>query len=271
MIDSKLILISISTLFGWTTACSATQVQITSEVTTEPLLDTTEVEADAKHLPSALSLISPFKEDMTITRGYLSEPTHDNVASSSLTNSAYALDFATLNGAAALGKSIYAIMEGTVYKSGWSNWGYGWHLITRKPVGSNVYYVHYAHLQSKPALAAGSTVQVNTLIGKIGKTGGRFPSENQGEQFLSPHLHLAVYVNPNSADLSFIEGTTTKDKKPTVDVFGGEAVVPRFVPEPLPRAEDQEAHEACLNSQAEDGSDFPEDCVQADMTLPARL
>jgi murein DD-endopeptidase MepM/ murein hydrolase activator NlpD len=80
-----------------------------------------------------------------------------------------------------IGNPVKSAAAGYVAESGWSNVGYGYHIIIDH---GNGYQTMYAHL-SKMSVKAGQTVTQGQLIGTVGSTGNS----------TGPHLHFEVRLN----------------------------------------------------------------------------
>jgi len=92
-----------------------------------------------------------------------------------LFNDNYAIDF---SGPA--GTPILAVLDGTVITSGWSTYGYGYHIQLEH---SNGCISHYGHLQSGSRAAVGANVSRGDQIGLEGSTG----------YSTGPHVHFALH------------------------------------------------------------------------------
>lgn len=80
-----------------------------------------------------------------------------------------------------LNTSIYPVMPGIVAYAGWDNSGYGNLVVLQSNNGIESYYAHLSKIEVK----TGQTVNVDTEIGKMGKTG----------HATGTHLHLEIHVN----------------------------------------------------------------------------
>ena len=83
--------------------------------------------------------------------------------------------------AAPTGTNIYAAAAGTVIVEGWSNVGYGNHVIIDHGNGVHTLYGHCSQLY----VTEGQYVNQGDLIGAVGSTGNS----------TGPHLHLEIRVN----------------------------------------------------------------------------
>jgi len=81
----------------------------------------------------------------------------------------------------ATGTPIYAADSGYVLEAGWSNVGYGLHVVIDH---GNGYRTLYGHM-SVVIAQAGQSVQKGQLIGRVGSTGNS----------TGPHLHFEIYLN----------------------------------------------------------------------------
>lgn len=82
---------------------------------------------------------------------------------------------------AAYGTPIYATAPGRVVTAGWSQGGYGYHVIVDHGYG---YRTLYAHM-TKVEVEAGAKIERDRLVGYLGSTG----------RSSGPHLHYGVYYN----------------------------------------------------------------------------
>jgi len=88
---------------------------------------------------------------------------------------------AAIDLASYIGNPVKAADAGYVAESGWSNVGYGYHIVIDH---GNGYQTLYAHL-SKMLVKAGQTVTQGQLVGAVGSTGNS----------TGPHLHFEVRLN----------------------------------------------------------------------------
>lgn len=95
----------------------------------------------------------------------------------------YGLD---ITGSGFFGTPIYAARAGTVVTSGWSDWGYGYHVIIDHGDGFMTVYGHNSQL----AVSEGQSVSKGQLIAYAGSTG--FST--------GPHLHYEVRYNGETVD-----------------------------------------------------------------------
>jgi murein DD-endopeptidase MepM/ murein hydrolase activator NlpD len=82
--------------------------------------------------------------------------------------------------AAGFGSNVHATAPGTVVAAGWTNLGYGMHVIIDHGYG---YRTLYGHL-SRIMVTVGETVSPSEVIGQVGSTGNS----------TGPHLHYEVRV-----------------------------------------------------------------------------
>ncbi|GAB4457534.1 MAG: M23 family metallopeptidase [Elainellaceae cyanobacterium] len=82
---------------------------------------------------------------------------------------------------AAYGTPIYVTAPGRVVTAGWSQGGYGYHVIVDHGYG---YRTLYAHM-TKVEVEAGAKIERDRLVGYLGSTG----------RSSGPHLHYGVYYN----------------------------------------------------------------------------
>lgn len=98
--------------------------------------------------------------------------------------------------AAAGGTPIYAVQDGVVRtvqawdgvtKTGNQSWG---NMIVLQHVGpdSSVFYSLYAHMQSPPSIAIGTSVAKGSVIGAVGNTGNVYGAHG------GYHLHIEVWA-----------------------------------------------------------------------------
>lgn len=80
------------------------------------------------------------------------------------------------------GAPIYAVADGVVSTSGWTNVGYAYHVIIDHGNGVQTLY---AHMCSQPSVSVGQYVQQGDVLGFEGGCGNAF----------GPHLHLEVRLN----------------------------------------------------------------------------
>ncbi len=80
------------------------------------------------------------------------------------------------------GGPIYAAASGTVVTSGWSNYGYGYHVVIDHGNGLKTLY---AHQNQQPPVSVGQTVSQGQVIGFEGETG----------MASGVHLHFEVQIN----------------------------------------------------------------------------
>lgn len=91
---------------------------------------------------------------------------------------------------------VVSITEGTVENIGWLDKG-GYRIGIRSPSGG---YFYYAHLYSyAPEIKKGDKVIAGQLLGFMGDSG--YGKEGTIGQF-GVHLHLGIYVNSNSGEMS---------------------------------------------------------------------
>lgn len=76
----------------------------------------------------------------------------------------------------------YAAKAGTVVTSGWSNYGYGYHVVVDHGGGVRTLY---AHMASQPPVSVGQHVDQGQVVGFEGKTGNAS----------GHHLHFEVQIN----------------------------------------------------------------------------
>ena len=81
----------------------------------------------------------------------------------------------------ATGTPIYAADSGYVLEAGWTNVGYGLHVVIDHGNGFRTLYGHMSVIIAQ----AGQSVQKGQLIGRVGSTGNS----------TGPHLHFEVYQN----------------------------------------------------------------------------
>ncbi|GAB4160313.1 MAG: M23 family metallopeptidase [Cyanobacteria bacterium J069] len=87
---------------------------------------------------------------------------------------------------AAYGTPIYATAPGRVVTAGWSQGGYGYHVIVDHGYG---YRTLYAHM-TKVEVTEGTKIERDRLVGYLGSTG----------RSSGPHLHYGVYYNGQPID-----------------------------------------------------------------------
>lgn len=87
---------------------------------------------------------------------------------------------------AAYGTPIHATAPGRVVTAGWSQGGYGYHVIVDHGYG---YRTLYAHM-TKVEVEAGEKIERDRLVGYLGSTG----------RSSGPHLHYGVYYNNQPID-----------------------------------------------------------------------
>lgn len=87
---------------------------------------------------------------------------------------------------AAYGTPIHATAPGRVVTAGWSQGGYGYHVIVDHGYG---YRTLYAHM-TKVEVEAGAKIERDRLVGYLGSTG----------RSSGPHLHYGVYYNDQPID-----------------------------------------------------------------------
>lgn len=117
-------------------------------------------------LDLGISLIKPIASGYTITSrfGQRSSGTHTG-----------------LDIAAPMGTNIHAAASGTVVTSGWSDYGYGYHVVISHGNGVYTLYGHCSRLYA----TVGDVVNQGDTIAAVGSTGNS----------TGPHLHLEIRVN----------------------------------------------------------------------------
>lgn len=117
-------------------------------------------------LDLGISLIKPIASGYTITSrfGQRSSGTHTG-----------------LDIAAPMGTNIHAAASGTVVTSGWSDYGYGYHVVISHGNGVYTLYGHCSRLYA----IVGDVVNQGDTIAAVGSTGNS----------TGPHLHLEIRVN----------------------------------------------------------------------------
>ncbi len=117
-------------------------------------------------LDLGISLIKPIASGYTITSrfGQRSSGTHTG-----------------LDIAAPMGTNIHAAASGTVVTSGWSDYGYGYHVVISHGNGVYTLYGHCSRLYAN----VGDVVNQGDTIAAVGSTGNS----------TGPHLHLEIRVN----------------------------------------------------------------------------
>lgn len=117
-------------------------------------------------LDLGISLIKPIASGYTITSrfGQRSSGTHTG-----------------LDIAAPMGTNIHAAASGTVVTSGWSDYGYGYHVVISHGNGVYTLYGHCSRLYA----TVGDVVNQGDTIATVGSTGNS----------TGPHLHLEIRVN----------------------------------------------------------------------------
>jgi len=99
------------------------------------------------------------------------------------------------------GTLVVAAIAGTVEAARWSGLG-GW-AVTVRSIGvatHSTYVALYAHFLTPPFVKAGDRVEVGSLLGVSGQTGG-VENAQLGARFTAfPHLHFSVTVNSSFWD-----------------------------------------------------------------------
>lgn len=81
----------------------------------------------------------------------------------------------------------YAAKAGTVVTSGWSNYGYGYHVVIDHGNGVKTLY---AHQMQQPPVSVGQYVEQGQVVGFEGATG----------QVTGEHLHFEIQINGTAVD-----------------------------------------------------------------------
>jgi len=97
---------------------------------------------------------------------------------------------------AALGTPVYSVLDGTIIRYGWNEYG-GWRLTIQADPSTAFYYAHLSGYAE--GLFKGSTVKKGQLIGYVGRT-GYGPVGTEG-QFV-PHLHFSIYSTSNWSSIN---------------------------------------------------------------------
>lgn len=92
---------------------------------------------------------------------------------------------------AAQGTPVYSILDGTIIRYGWNEYG-GWRLTIQTDPSTAFYYAHLSGYA--PGLYKGATVKKGQLIGYVGHT-GYGPVGTEGP--FVPHLHFSIYSTTN--------------------------------------------------------------------------
>lgn len=90
---------------------------------------------------------------------------------------------------------IISMTDGVVEKMGWLDKG-GYRIGIKSPGGA---YFYYAHLDSYANLTEGDVVKAGDILGYMGDSG--YGEEGTVGQF-AVHLHLGIYIYPNSEEVS---------------------------------------------------------------------
>lgn len=88
---------------------------------------------------------------------------------------------------AAEGTPVYSVLDGTVVKAGWNEYG-GWRITVRVDDNTEFYYAHLSRFAA--GIKEGTTVAAGRLIGYVGSTG--YGPEGTSGKFTS-HLHFGMY------------------------------------------------------------------------------